>query len=40
MNQNIEKIKVKNGYSLPFMESFTTIQGEGFILDIQHIFCE
>ena len=30
MNQNIEKIKVKNGYSLPFMESFTTIQGEGF----------
>ena len=30
MNQNIEKIKVKNGYSLPFMDSFTTIQGEGF----------
>lgn len=29
MNQNIEKIKVKNGYSLPFMDSFTTIQGEG-----------
>jgi len=30
MNQNIEKTKVKSGKILPLMETFTTIQGEGF----------
>ncbi len=30
MNQNLEKIKVNNGKILPLMETFTTIQGEGF----------
>ena len=30
MNQNLEKIKVKNGEILPLMDTFTTIQGEGF----------
>tara|TARA_B100001057_G_scaffold239685_1_gene239921 strand:+ start:1016 stop:1648 length:633 start_codon:yes stop_codon:yes gene_type:complete len=30
MNQNPEKIKVNNGKNLPLMETFTTIQGEGF----------
>lgn len=30
MNQYIEKTKVKSGKILPLMETFTTIQGEGF----------
>ena len=30
MNQNIEKTDVKSGKILPLMETFTTIQGEGF----------
>ena len=30
MNQNLKKIKVDNGKILPLMETFTTIQGEGF----------
>lgn len=30
MIQNIEKTKVKSGKILPLMETFTTIQGEGF----------
>ena len=30
MNQNHEKIKFKNGEILPLMDTFTTIQGEGF----------
>ena len=30
MNQNNEKTKVKSGKILPLMETFTTIQGEGF----------
>ena len=30
MNQNIQKIKVNNGKILPLMDTFTTIQGEGF----------
>ena len=30
MNQNLKKIKVNNGKFLPLMETFTTIQGEGF----------
>ena len=30
MNQGIEKTKVKSGKILPLMETFTTIQGEGF----------
>ena len=30
MNQNIKKIKVNNGKILPLMDTFTTIQGEGF----------
>ena len=30
MNQNLEKIKVNNGKILPLMDTFTTLQGEGF----------
>ena len=30
MNQNLEKIKFSNGEILPLMDTFTTIQGEGF----------
>ena len=30
MNQSLEKIKVNNGKILPLMDTFTTIQGEGF----------
>ena len=30
MNQSLEKIKVKNGEILPLMDTFSTIQGEGF----------